>query len=148
MKIKIISVSDSDKHFKTAVEEYCKRLWKDVEIIDIKPEKNGSREQIITKETEKIIDKLTNLKDNYTILLAKEWKQPTTEEFTTLIEKYNSLTMIIGGPYGVDISLLKSHINYLLAFGSMTMPHGLAKLVILEQIYRAKTIIEWREYHY
>lgn len=148
MKIKIISVSDSDKHFKTAVEEYCKRLWKDVEIIDIKPEKNGSREQIITKETEKIIEKLTNLKDNYTILLAKEWKQPTTEEFTTLIEKHNSLTMIIGGPYGVDISLLKPHINYSLAFGSMTMPHGLAKLVLLEQIYRAKTIIEWREYHY
>ena len=148
MKIKIICISDSDKHFKSAIEEYCKRLWKDIEITDIKPEKNGSREQIIQKETEKIIEKIKNLKDSYTILLAKEWKQPTTEQFTSMIEKHNTVTMIIGWPYGIDASTLKPYVNESIAFGSMTMPHGLAKLVVLEQIYRAKTIIEWREYHY
>ncbi|MFZ5341517.1 MAG: hypothetical protein ACOZBL_03000 [Patescibacteria group bacterium] len=40
MKITIINVSDNDKHFKQAIEEYLKRLGKDVKIIDIKPEKN------------------------------------------------------------------------------------------------------------
>jgi 23S rRNA pseudoU1915 N3-methylase RlmH len=40
MKIKIISVSDSDKHFSSAIQEYCKRLGRDVDIVDIKPEKN------------------------------------------------------------------------------------------------------------
>lgn len=148
MKIRILSVSDSDKHFKSAVEEYCKRLGKDVEIIDIKPEKNGSREQIISKETDKLIEKISSIKDSYTILLAKEWKQPTTEEFTAIVKKHSIITMIIGGPYGVDAGKIKPYIHYSLAFWAMTMPHGLAKLVVLEQVYRAKTIIEWREYHY
>jgi 23S rRNA pseudoU1915 N3-methylase RlmH len=72
MKIKVISISDSDKHFVSAIEEYCKRLGKDVDIITLKPEKNGSRDQIIAKETEKIIEKIATIKDSYTILLAKE----------------------------------------------------------------------------
>jgi 23S rRNA (pseudouridine1915-N3)-methyltransferase len=148
MKIKVICISDSDKHFSSAIDEYCKRLGKDLEIVTIKPEKNGSRTHIIIKETEKIIEKLSTIKDSYTILLAKEWKQLSTEQCTKIIERYNTLTFIIGGPYGVDHSLLTSHINDSIAFGSMTMPHGLAKLVLLEQIYRVKTIIEGREYHY
>ncbi len=148
MKIKVISISDSDKHFLTAIDEYCKRLGKDVEIISLKPEKNGNRDQIITKETEKIIEKLTTIKDSYTILLAKEGKQLSTEAFTWVIKKYNTLTFIIWWPYGVDHALLEKHIKAKLAFGETTMPHWLAKLVILEQIYRAKTIIEGREYHY
>lgn len=148
MKIKVICISDSDKHFVSAIEEYSKRLGKDVDIVTLKPEKNGSREQIITKETEKIIEKISTIKDSYTILLAKEWKQLSTEQFTKMIEKYNTLTFIIWWPYGVDHTSLKPFIKELVAFGTMTMPHGLAKLVILEQIYRAKTIIEGREYHY
>ncbi len=95
MKIKVISISDSDKHFVTAIDEYCKRLGKDVELITLKPEKNGNRDQIIMKETEKIIDKLSTIKDSYTILLAKEGKQISTEVFTKLIQKYNTLTCII-----------------------------------------------------
>lgn len=148
MKIKVICISDSDKHFVSAIEEYSKRLGKDVDIITLKPEKNWSRDHIITKETEKIIEKLSTIKDNYIILLAKEWKQLSTEQFTKLIEKYNTLTFIIWWPYWVDHTRLEKHINTKLAFGEMTMPHWLAKLVILEQMYRAKTIIEGREYHY
>jgi 23S rRNA pseudoU1915 N3-methylase RlmH len=72
MKIKVICISDSDKHFSSAIDEYCKRLGKDLEIVTIKPEKNGSRTHIIIKETEKIIEKLSTIKDSYTILLAKE----------------------------------------------------------------------------
>jgi 23S rRNA (pseudouridine1915-N3)-methyltransferase len=55
---------------------------------------------------------------------------------------------VIGWPYGIDLPLLQSHTNNSVSFGSMTMPHGLAKLVLLEQIYRAKMIMEGREYHY
>ena len=59
MKIKVICISDSDKHFVSAIEEYSKRLGKDVDIVTLKPEKNGSRDQIIAKETEKIIEKIS-----------------------------------------------------------------------------------------
>jgi len=148
MKVNIIAISDSDKHFDSAIQEYLKRLGKDCSITTIKPEKNGTRDQIIHKETTKILEKIQWLKDTYVILLAKEGKQISTEQFTNLIKKHNTITFIIGWPYGLDHTLLKQHLHDSVAFGAMTMPHGLAKLVILEQVYRAKMIMEWREYHY
>ena len=60
--IKIIIVIDSYKHFETGVKEYEKRLGKIVEVIKIKPEKNGSTQEIIDKETKKIIEKLDKQK--------------------------------------------------------------------------------------
>ena len=96
MKIKVICISDSDKHFIHAIEEYQKRLGKDLETIILKPEKNGSRDQIIIKETEKIIERLVSIKESHVILLAKEGRHLTTEQFTHIIKKYNTLTFIIG----------------------------------------------------
>lgn len=153
MKIKIICISDSDKHFLTAINEYCKRLGKDIEIITLKPEKNWSHEQIIQKETEKIIVSLQKTisektPSHHIILLAKEGRSLSTTQFTHLIEKKYNAVFIIGWPYGVDMWALKHYIDDYIAFGTMTMPHGLAKLVLLEQIYRAKMIQEWRTYHY
>lgn len=148
MKVNLLVVSDSDKHFSEAIGEYSKRLWNDIRIIEVKPERNWSRDQIIKKETNKIIEKIEWIKDSHVILLAKEGKNITTEQFVWIIKKYNTVTYIIGGPYGIDMELCKKYINEYIAFGAMTLPHGLAKLVILEQVYRAKTIIEWREYHY
>lgn len=43
---------------------------------------------------------------------------------------------------------MKRYVDMMLSFGGMTMPHGLAKLVVLEQVYRASTIRDGREYHY
>lgn len=84
MKIKLICISDSDKHFASAIAEYEKRLGRDLEVITLKPEKNGTREQIVEKETQKVIEKLKAAKgntDEFVIFLAKEGKQLTTEQF-------------------------------------------------------------------
>ena len=69
MKIKIITVSDSDKHFEPTIAEYLKRLGKELEIFTIKPIKNGTRDQIISKETDKIIEILEKDK-NFKIMLS------------------------------------------------------------------------------
>lgn len=58
------------------------------------------------------------------------------------------MTFVIGGPYGLDNAVMKEHVDMMLSFGGMTMPHGLAKLVVLEQVYRVGMIREGREYHY
>ena len=84
MKIKLICISDSDKHFASAIAEYEKRLGRDLDVITLKPEKNGTREQIVEKETQKVIEKLKAAKgntDEFVIFLAKEGKQLTTEQF-------------------------------------------------------------------
>lgn len=147
MKIKILSVSDSDKHFASAIEEYVKRLGKDVEIQTLKPEKNGTRQQIIGKETEAVIKKLDKDK-NYKILLSKDGKHSTTDELVGIMSTHNNVTFLIGGPYGFDEAQLDKIVDMKLAFGKITLPHGLAKLTVLEQVYRVKSIMDGKEYHY
>ena len=63
MKITIISISDSDKDFKPLVEEYSKRLGKEIKIVNIKPEKSGEVNKIIANDTQKVIDSLSKNTD-------------------------------------------------------------------------------------
>lgn len=148
MKIEIVSISDSDKHFASAIAEYVKRLGSDVSLVDLKPVKHGSTEQIIAAETQQFVDYLTK-KSTATYLLSKEWKQLTTEEFADLLPKHDyHLRFIIWWPYGLDEQTLLSHVQGRISFGSITMPHGLAKLVLIEQVYRIAQIASGRQYHY
>jgi 23S rRNA pseudoU1915 N3-methylase RlmH len=70
----ILSVSDSNKHFQTPINEYLKRLGKQLRITDIKPTKHGSRTQIIASESSKLVDKVKSYKTKgcRIVLLAKE----------------------------------------------------------------------------
>jgi 23S rRNA pseudoU1915 N3-methylase RlmH len=96
MKIEIVSISDSDKHFSSALAEYVKRLGSEVSLVDLKPVKHGTREQIIAAETHLIIEQLTK-KPIPTYLMSKEGKQVTTEEFAALIPKHDHhLRFVIG----------------------------------------------------
>ncbi|NOZ44114.1 MAG: hypothetical protein GXP45_03085 [bacterium] len=73
MKIIILAITDSDKHFSTAIFEYTKRLRKQIAIQDIKPTKYGTQIQIMEKDTQNVISILENkLSQYYKILLSKE----------------------------------------------------------------------------
>jgi len=148
MKIEIINISDSDKHFAEAIGEYVKRMGWGITLTDLKPVKHGTTAQIIESETQLIIDQL-HKKDVATYLLSKEGKQLSTEEFGQLLPQHDHhLRFVIGGPFGLNESLLKPYVVGKLAFGQITMPHGLAKLVLVEQCYRIQQIIDGRQYHY
>ena len=83
------------------------------------------------------------------ILLEKDGDQLTSEQLAELIQKTDyTWTFIIGWPFGVDVALLKPYITHILSRWKQTMPHGLALVVLLEQIRRAKCINEGRTYHY
>ena len=73
---RILSISDSDKHFASAIAEYKKRLGKSLEMLDIKPVKHGTHTQIIEAETSKIIEKIQKEQKKRNsrkyILLSKE----------------------------------------------------------------------------
>lgn len=150
--ITILCISDSDKHFAVACEEYIKRLGKTVNIINLKPSKKDTIAEIIKQDTQSIISKINSgvAKEYQIILLSKEGKNRTTEEWQAYIEKHNNqshdMCFVIGGPYGLDEQLVPYHER--LSFAAITMPHGLAKLVLLEQIYRCKQMTEGRNYHY
>lgn len=146
----ILNISDSDKHFSSAIWEYEKRLWKDVFFDTLKPFKDDNHELVIKKETESILKTIEKKYSNFQkILMIKEWKQLSTEELWKMINMKDCV-FIIWGPYWVDRNEMKNNIKDLkeLSFWAITMPHGLAKLVLIEQLYRCKTIEMWKKYHY
>ena len=146
----ILSISDSDKHFSSAIEEYQKRLWKDVLFDTLKPFKDGNHSLVIQKETESVIKTLEKKYISYKrFLLAKEWKLLSTEELSKEVN-WENCVFIIWWPYGLDRGELNNTFQGLkeISFWAITMPHWLAKLVLIEQIYRCKTIQVWKSYHY
>lgn len=146
---KIITFSDSNKHFDSAIKEYEKRLWKNIDIIKLKPVKNLPLKQIIEKETNLLISKLYKIKW-FKIVLNPNWNSLNTEDLFNFIEnkKHNSycIIFIIWWANWLDYDLLKNHIDYSLNLWIMTMTHCLALLVITEQIYRLEMIKKWTNY--
>ncbi len=143
----ILSISDSDKHREKVVEEYTKRLGRSVKIENIKPSRKGNTEQMIQADTENIIVKLEKFSDYTKILLSKEGKVVTTMDLHTMFTDKNCI-FIIGWPYGLDESALIKYIDAKISFGAITLPHGLAKVTLLEQLYRISTIAQGKSYHY
>lgn len=150
MKIKIISISDSDKHFGTAIQEYIKRLGNSIECIDLKPSKWSTSAEIIKKETQLLLSEIKKTPDATVALLAKEGKVISTEQLSTLISSssHKFFIFVIWGPFGIQRDLLQQAMNTEISFWHITLPHGLAKLVLLEQIYRVGMIQQGRKYHY
>lgn len=148
--IKIYIIADSYKHFQIAIKEYEKRLWKSIELIKLKPVKNWTNNQIIEKETDLLIKKIEK-ENSFKIVLNPKWKNLDTKEFSRLIEsKLQStwnISFIIGWAFWFSYEKLKPYINYELNLWSMTMPHSLALLVLLEQVYRVGMIKKWTSYH-
>ena len=147
---KIIITSDSNKHIETAISEYVKRLWKSCEIVKLKPVKNGSEKQIIEKETENLI-KILEKQKWYKIVLKPEWKSLNTEKLFNLIEdkkqEFSNIIFIIGWALWIDYTKLKNKIDFELNLWNMTMPHSLALLVIIEQIYRMEMMKKGTSYN-
>ncbi len=144
----ILSISDSDKHFKTAIEEYSKRLWNWLKIHNIKPFKSTNITVTVQKDTQSIKEILEKKYSNTKkILLSKEGSLLTTEAFAKKII-HQDIVFIIWWPYGLDEELLDPLIDLKISFWKMTLPHGLAKLNIVEQLYRVYTLSIGKKYHY
>lgn len=150
--IHIIHISDGEKHFSEATEEYIKRLGKNIEIHTLKPIKHTEISFIKREETKKLIEKLEKIK--WIVVLCDErWERLTTIEFSANIQQARNngenIIYIIGWSYGVDVEMLKKSKNVsLLNLSSLVLPHGLAFLVLVEQIYRGLEIIKWSGYHH
>lgn len=157
MNIKIYCIGKIKDFYKTGVDEYVKRLssYAKVEIIELKDE------SIVDRPSDKEIEKAKNvecsrvlklLKPNeYLIGLDLNKKEMGSIEFSKyLSDKMNAsganLSFVIGGSYGLSDEL-KMRLNDSLSFSKMTFPHQLARLILLEQIYRAFKILNNETYH-
>jgi 23S rRNA (pseudouridine1915-N3)-methyltransferase len=78
------------------------------------------------------------------VALDEKGKDLTTEQFARLLQQETAF--VIGGPDGLD-EKVKKEAAMLLRLSSLTLPHALAQVVLLEQIYRAATLLTGHPYH-
>jgi 23S rRNA (pseudouridine1915-N3)-methyltransferase len=83
-------------------------------------------------------------------LLDREGEQPDSIGFSRFLEERRrsgvDLSFVIGGPFGLEAAL--DHVDHRLSLGAITLPHQLARVVLLEQIYRGHKILAREPYHY
>jgi 23S rRNA (pseudouridine1915-N3)-methyltransferase len=84
----------------------------------------------------------------YVVLLAADGRELDSIEFSDFLEERRQsgrdVCFVIGGPRGLDLETCDMR----LSLGKMTLPHQLARVVLLEQLYRANKIIAREPYHY
>ena len=158
MRIRIIAVGKiKDKYLELGISDYIKKIsrFADVEIIEVKDQpiyNEKSSEEIETakrKEGEAILkylkegDYLINLDLN-----KKEMKSEEFAEFLSAKSQYSCsfITFAIGGSYGLSDEV-KKRANDSISLSKMTFLHGMTRLIILEQIYRAYKILNNEVYH-
>ena len=157
MNIKIYAIGKGKDFYKSGVDEYIKRIsgYSKIEVIELKDESLSEKPSI--SEINKAKDSegkrvLSLLKNNeYLIGLDLNKKQYTSEEFaqflnTKLVENGSNISFVIGGSYGLSDEL-KKRVNTSICLSNLTFPHQLARLILLEQIFRAFKIINNETYH-
>jgi 23S rRNA (pseudouridine1915-N3)-methyltransferase len=88
--------------------------------------------------------------DSHIVALTRGGEGKTSEELAGLVERWRDrardVAFVVGGAHGLDPAVL-DRADQRLALSDMTLPHELARLVLLEQLYRAMTIIRGEPYH-
>ena len=146
-----------EKFYREAVEEYLKRLngyckLSLVELPEVKLSQNPSQGEIqaaLEKEGDAIRAKIPS--GASIVAMCVEGKPRSSEELAKLVADWSMnsakhLVFIIGGSYGLHPSI-KKEAWIQLSMSPMTFPHHLARVMVLEQIYRAFKINEGSSYH-
>ena len=143
--IKILCLGKiKENYLKEAIDDYQKRISKyhKIEIVELKDDED------ILKEENQILKYLDS--KHYNILMDINGEKISSTELAISLDRtfnsYGTITFIIGGSNGVT-DKIKELVNLRLSFGNITIPHGLFRLVLLEQIYRSFKINNNERYH-
>ena len=156
MKIDLVAVGKPvDKNFIASIKEYVNRLshyaqFSFIEIPELKNTKNLSEEQQKQKE-EELIMQVVSANDEL-ILLDEHGTEFTSVGFSEYLQKKMNaggkrLVFLIGGPYGFSPNVYK-RANGKVSLSKMTFSHQMIRLIFVEQIYRAFTILKGEPYHH
>lgn len=155
MNITIAAVGKlKEKYWKDACAEYLKRLGsyahvKIAEVPDADPARSGGVEGAKDKEGEAVLSAVPE--KSHVILMAIEGKQKSSVQIAEHLQELmnggkGDITFVIGGSDGVSKKVY-DRADELLSFGPVTLPHNLARVVLLEQVYRAFKILRNEPYH-
>jgi 23S rRNA (pseudouridine1915-N3)-methyltransferase len=146
MKIHLVWVGKTKERFiLEGIQKYLKLLQPhaDVVITEIREEKVKDISRMLGKERERI----QGIRAPY-VLLDEKGETYDSETFSRFIEKQGmSVTFLLGGAYGVSDEV-KAKASKKIALSALTFTHEMSRLILLEQLYRAFTILQKKGYHH
>lgn len=155
MKTLLIQVGKTlNKHFAVGIADYVERISHympfDVNTLpELKSTKSLSEQQQKEREGEKILQLLQP--SDTVVLLDERGASHTSVEFAAWLQKKQQtarrLVFVIGGPYGFSEAVYQ-RANEKLSLSPMTFSHQMVRLIFVEQVYRACTIIKGEPYHH
>ncbi len=155
MKVRVLLVGKNKLHETgVVIEHYIRRISRycslSVEFVQESRADGKSKEKIIARESELLQSKLRS--GEFSILLDVEGELMGSVEFAGKIEDLtlhgkSNISFIIGGSYGVSQELA-DRVNMKLSLSKMTMSHQVVRLMFVEQLYRAFTILRNEPYHH
>jgi len=153
MKLLVFAVGHRQPDWVVAgCDEYRKRMPREMplQITEIKPEPRGSknREQLLAAEKGRLREAMPGNCRN--IILDERGDDLATLQLARRLEHWQAdgrdVALLIGGPDGID-ETLKAAADERIRLSSLTLPHGLARLLLCEQLYRAASVLKNHPYH-
>jgi len=155
VRLTVISVGKNAEAFvRDACAEYAARIRRYGDLnLTIVPEERipvrGKKDFILRQEGQRIRNKIPP--SAFRVVLDERGRILSSLEFARFLEKWQAagfrdLVFILGGAYGLDESL-KQEADFRLALSSLTLTHGMARMILLEQMYRAFKLIRQEPYH-
>jgi 23S rRNA (pseudouridine1915-N3)-methyltransferase len=147
MKLVILSVGkEKDEISADLVRHYELRLLRYLPVEWLYVEHGATKE----KEGEKILEHMK--KEDYVVLLDEKGRDMKSEALAELVENrmvdsVRRMVFVIGGAYGVS-EKVTARANYVWKLSSLVFPHMLVRVILVEQLYRALTIIRGEKYHH
>ena len=137
-----------EKYAKLGTELYAKRLasMTPFEIIEVSEGKGADADQT----AERLLSRVRG--DDRVVLMAEDGEQYASERLASFLNSVQKggrgrIVFVIGGPYGVG-EQMRRRADHVMSLGKMTLPHELARVVLVEQLYRATTITRGGSYHH
>lgn len=154
-KVTFLTVGNlKERHWQEAQTEYLRRLspFAKVDVIEVAAEPFGgsvTAEQAMRAEGDRLMKRLP--RDAAIIALERTGKRVSSVEFAQLIKdgagSGSHLAFVIGGTAGLDPAFLEKS-RTKISLSPMTFTHEMARVILLEQTYRAMTILAGKAYHY
>ena len=154
MNITVLAVGNKmPRWVDEAVQEYAKRFGRDVQytLKEIQPEKRGAgvnAAQGMAAEEKRILEALPD--NAFLVVLDERGKAPTSVELAQYMQCWQQdgehVCFVIGGADGMT-DALKEKARLMLRLSSLTLPHGMVRVLLTEQLYRAVSILQNHPYH-
>jgi 23S rRNA (pseudouridine1915-N3)-methyltransferase len=145
----------AERYINEGIEVYSARIKKStgfeiITLADVKNPRNMTEQELREKEGKKILESLKE--GDFTILLDEKGKEFRTVEFSSwlgnrLMQPGKRLVFVVGGAWGfAEEVCIKADMK--ISLSKMTFPHQLVRLIFIEQLYRALSIIKGSPYHH